>query len=242
MNRKQALYGIIGFFTPFIILLFAMSPPNKFEDAIENKVYRLVFDHTDIVDSSNDAGIPIKLFITSTQGASATSIRYCKNGNCSDQHLLTGQHVCENSYNFKVYDRRQLLGSARVVRESNKADLCLLSINFKLKGSFFNLNRGLLQDMFKKVYTAGYPYASTFGLKYVYTGVVSDYDVYKREEWRVPELFLSASTTALPGMSGGVVINENGDFLGIISLQSFGGFGTMFVPAYEVKKFLEETL
>jgi serine protease Do len=139
-----------------------------------------------------------------------------------DGYIVTNAHVINNAKNLVVENRRGDQFYAKPIYVSNTADLAILKIrdtSFKKFTSLPYSIRKLSAELGEQIFTLGYPRDEVvYGEGYLsaksgYSGDTLAYQI---------------SISANPGNSGGPVINNNGEVIGIISSKETNADGVVF--------------
>lgn len=127
----------------------------------------------------------------------------------SPGYLITNAHVIEGGHYFYVRDRDGKLFMATVIARDGSADLALLQVKSKRRGlpisQFSSVSKG------QKVYAIGYPVPSLQGGESKITdGIISSFTGSGNDDKR-----FQVSTPIQPGNSGGPLINERAEVVGV---------------------------
>ena len=127
-------------------------------------------------------------------------------------HILTNAHVIRKSSNIVVIDSKGNEYQARQLVMDEKLDLALLKIDSSNKienlrfADFARIEKG------HKVYAIGYPNPSIQGLESKITdGIISSLSGLNGESTQ-----MQISTPIQPGNSGGPLVNERGEVVGVV--------------------------
>lgn len=136
--------------------------------------------------------------------------------------LVTNAHVVRNAKNVAVQNRTGAIFNARIVFLDTEKDLAILKIeddNFKPFTSIpYSISKSST-DLAEPIYTLGYPRDEiVYGEGYLSakTGFNGD------------TLSCQISIPANPGNSGGPVMNQNGEIVGILSTRETAAEGVVF--------------
>ena len=125
--------------------------------------------------------------------------------------LVTAFHVIDGADSITVSCNSGGSGLARVVKVDPSNDLALLEIDFSTAG-FLSIDEVELR-VGQKVFTLGYPVPEILGANIKYSdGVVSSLS-----GLRGAASLLQITTPIQPGNSGGPLLNERGELVGIIT-------------------------
>lgn len=125
--------------------------------------------------------------------------------------LITAYHVIEGADSVSVTCHSGGSGKAEVIKVDPSNDLALLKINFSTSG-FLSVGEVELK-VGQKVFTLGYPVPEILGANVKYSeGVVSSLSGLMGAA-----SLLQITTPIQPGNSGGPLINEQGELVGIIT-------------------------
>lgn len=126
--------------------------------------------------------------------------------------IVTAYHVIENAKAIKVYLTKDSFVSAKVIRIDPSNDLALLQIENPTP-NFLQIAPMRSVKMGDKVFTIGFPMRSVLGQEAKYTeGVVSALSGLKDAS-----SFLQITVPVQPGNSGGPLVNERGEVVGVIT-------------------------
>jgi hypothetical protein len=126
-----------------------------------------------------------------------------------DGHILTCHHVVEDAVRIEIYigDKAH---PASLVRSDPNNDLAILKINGSFPALAFSPHRSA--KMGQDVFTVGYPNPGLQGVSAKYTkGTISSLTGFK-DDLRLYQI----SIPVQPGNSGGALLDENGNILGIV--------------------------
>ena len=126
--------------------------------------------------------------------------------------IATAYHIIKNAKTIKVYFLKDSFVSARVIQGDPVNDLALLKIE-TFTPNFLQIAPMRSAKMGDKVFTLGFPVSSVLGQEVKYTeGVVSSLSGLKDAS-----SFLQITVPVQPGNSGGALVNERGEVVGIIT-------------------------
>ncbi|MFH2060475.1 MAG: tetratricopeptide repeat-containing serine protease family protein [Pseudomonadota bacterium] len=126
-----------------------------------------------------------------------------------DGYILTCHHVIEDAYEIKISVGGNIY-PATLVREDPNNDLALLKINGSFPAIAFSPNRSA--KMGQEVFTIGYPNPSLQGVNAKITkGIVNSLTGFQ-DDLRLYQI----SVPVQPGNSGGALLDENGNVLGVV--------------------------
>ncbi|MBN1806667.1 MAG: trypsin-like peptidase domain-containing protein [Sedimentisphaerales bacterium] len=140
-------------------------------------------------------------------GASGTCFAISEDG-----LIVTAYHVVKNVKTIKVYLTKDSFISAKLVRGDPSNDLALLKIE-SATPSFLKIAPMRSIKTGDKVFTIGFPVISFLGQEPKYTeGVVSSLSGIGEAS-----SFVQITVSVQPGNSGGPLVNEDGEVVGIIT-------------------------
>ena len=126
-----------------------------------------------------------------------------------DGYILICHHVIEDAYEIKISVGGNIY-PATLVREDPNNDLALLKINGSFPAIAFSPNRST--KMGQEVFTIGYPNPSLQGVNAKITkGIVNSLTGFQ-DDLRLYQI----SVPVQPGNSGGALLDENGNVLGVV--------------------------
>jgi len=129
-----------------------------------------------------------------------------------DGHIATAYHVIKDAKTIKVYLSKDSFVSARVIHGDPVNDLALLKIENPTP-NFLQIAPMRSVETGDRVFTLGFPVSSVLGQETKYTeGVVSSLSGLKDAS-----SFLQITVPVQPGNSGGALVNERGEVVGIIT-------------------------
>ncbi|MBL7188165.1 MAG: serine protease [Phycisphaerae bacterium] len=130
----------------------------------------------------------------------------------AEGHIVTAYHVVERKKAIKVHLSKTSLVSARILYSDSVNDLAVLKIESSTP-NFLQLAPMRSVRIGDRVFTMGFPVSSVLGESPKYTeGVVSSLTGAKGA---VP--FLQITVPVQPGNSGGPLVDEKGEVVGIIT-------------------------
>lgn len=139
--------------------------------------------------------------------SSATGFAISENG-----LIVTAYHVIKNAKAIKVYLSKDSSISAMILHGDPVNDLALLKIESPTP-NFLQLAQMRSVKTGDRVFTIGFPVSSALGREAKYTeGVVSSLSGLKGAS-----SFLQITVPVQPGNSGGALVNERGEVVGIIT-------------------------
>lgn len=126
-------------------------------------------------------------------------------------HILTAYHIVAQRSNIEVKFRDRAWEPARVTRASKTTDLALLKVD-RSTTKFLALSRDSSVHLGQKVFTVGYPVVDILGTdaKFAEGSISSLSGPGQDASW------LQTSISAQPGNSGGPIISEQGDVVGVL--------------------------
>ena len=126
-----------------------------------------------------------------------------------DGYILTCHHVIKNSSEIKISIEGEIYPAKLVLDDPNN-DLALLKINGSFSAIAFSSKRSA--KMGQEVFTIGYPNPRLQGVNAKYTeGSISSLTGFQ-DDLRLYQI----SVPVQPGNSGGALVDENGNILGVI--------------------------
>lgn len=129
-----------------------------------------------------------------------------------DGYIATAYHVIKNSKTIKVYFSKDSFVSARVIHSDPMNDLALLKIENSTP-NFLQIAPMRSAEMGNKVFTVGFPVSSILGQEAKYTeGVISSISGLEDAS-----SYLQITVPVQPGNSGGSLVNEKGEVVGIVT-------------------------
>lgn len=129
----------------------------------------------------------------------------------SDGYIITAYHVVAGATSIGVKEGDGRLASATVVKVSETNDVALLKVE-KKTSDFLQIGNSKKVKLGAKVYTVGFPTPSLLGISPKYAdGSISSLSGIKNEE---PNLQVSIPVHG--GNSGGPLLDENGQVVGLI--------------------------
>jgi len=129
-----------------------------------------------------------------------------------DGHIATAYHVIKDAKTIKVYLSKDSFVSARVIHGDPANDLTLLKIENPTP-NFLQITQMRSVKTGDRVFTIGFPISSVLGQEAKYTeGVVSSLSGLKGAS-----SLLQITVPVQPGNSGGPLVNEKGEVVGIIT-------------------------
>jgi len=126
--------------------------------------------------------------------------------------ILTAHHVVENAISIHVIFEGGERMNAELVGASPASDLALLKVGSPTK-RFLTLAPSRSARLGQRVFTVGYPATQILGSEPKYSeGTISGLSGYRGEA-----TLLQVSVPVQPGNSGGALLNESGEVLGVIT-------------------------
>ena len=192
---------------------------------------------------SKTASAIVGILIYNTNGdvSEASGVVYSEDG-----YIVTNDHIYSAiaSAKFKIYMNDSNVYDAVYVAGDTRSDLAILKISQKVK-----LTKAVFGDSDTVVsgekvcaigYTNGYSSLST-----ITTGIVSTPKVRANISSSYSSNFIQTDTAINPGSSGGALVNEYGQIIGIVSSKisgvSYEGVG-FAIPSKTVKKITESLI
>jgi S1-C subfamily serine protease len=127
-----------------------------------------------------------------------------------DGFLLTNQHVIADAKEVRVVTSDARILPARVIRDDAYKDLALLKVDVT-KAPYLPLGRSADVKVLDSIIAVGFPYPDKIGAELsAYDGKVNAI----RESGHIPMLQMDANVN--PGISGGPVLNDRGEVVGIV--------------------------
>ncbi|MBN2272469.1 MAG: trypsin-like peptidase domain-containing protein [Sedimentisphaerales bacterium] len=129
-----------------------------------------------------------------------------------DGHIVTAHHVVEGAKTIKVYLSKDTFGSATILRTDPPNDLAVLKVENTIP-VFLPVAPMRSVKTGDRVFTIGFPVRSILGEEAKYTeGVVSSLSGIQDTA-----SFLQITVPVQPGNSGGPLVNEKGEVVGVIT-------------------------
>jgi len=126
-----------------------------------------------------------------------------------DGYILTCHHVIKDANEIKIANGGKTY-PAKLIRDDPNNDLALLKINGSFPAIAFSPNRSA--KMGQEVFTIGYPNPSLQGVSAKFTkGTINSLTGFQ-DDLRLYQV----SVPVQPGNSGGALVDENGNILGVI--------------------------
>ena len=126
--------------------------------------------------------------------------------------VITNYHVIEGAKEISVHYKTGLVTPANVEKVSKTTDLAILSTNTD-SSDYLPLAASESSYAGQPVFTLGFPVVSLLGSEPKYTdGVISALSGIQGEA-----SFLQVTTPIQPGNSGGPLINEQGEVVGVVT-------------------------
>ncbi|OQB44060.1 MAG: putative serine protease HhoB precursor [bacterium ADurb.Bin157] len=144
------------------------------------------------------------------------AITHIKNGTCfaisGDGLVATACHIIEGAKTIKVYLSKDSFAPAKIVKNDPINDLAILKLESPTP-NFLQIAPTRSAKMGDKVFTIGFPVSSVLGRESKFTeGTISSASGIKD----APSL-LQITVPIQPGNSGGPLINEKGEVVGVIT-------------------------
>ena len=128
-----------------------------------------------------------------------------------DGYLITNYHVIAGAKSIGIYNQMDQISEARVVRTDINNDLALLKVEGE-KFTFLPIARSSNVQKGEKVFTIGFPNTNLQGMEAKVTeGIISSLSGIQGQ----PSEF-QISVPVQPGNSGGPLIDEKGNVIGIV--------------------------
>jgi len=136
--------------------------------------------------------------------------------------LITNLHVVRNARNIAIQNRKGAIFNAKVVFTDVQKDIAILKVdddNFKsLNAIPYSISK-TSADLAEPIFTLGYPRDSiVYGQGYLSANT----------GYRGDTLSCQIAIAANPGNSGGPVLNNNGEVIGILSTRQVSAEGVVF--------------
>lgn len=140
-------------------------------------------------------------------------------------YLITCAHVIENHKNIKVHVKKDYISttlSASVINIDQNNDIAVLKIDLTpYKGDFSNIPVSIsdkLLDVGEKIYSLSYPLPGTMGEELKLTdGIISS-----TKGFQSNINYYQVSCPIQPGNSGGPLIDDDGNVVGVINAKHLG--------------------
>ena len=216
--------GVIALVISIIVVLVSPTPNRQEIQQLSNQVEIL----RDKLDSTERNHIKIPVEITQTKDGSGFLID-------TKGYLLTNAHVLRGLSRVVVVNRKGQQFNATIVSMDDAKDLALLKINdedFIAPAAIPYSFKRNSADLGENIYTLGYP---TNEITYN-EGYLS-----ARRGLHGDTLSYQMSVAANPGNSGGPVLNNNGEVIGVLSTRQTQAIGVVFaVKTKGIQSFIEE--
>lgn len=171
--------------------------------------------------------------------------------------LITAGHVCEGeNIDDLSLENSSYKGLAKVVKISNKADLCELSFSVE-PNKVLRLSKE--RPLFERVYATGYPHGESITIN---VGITSNIVTIKESvpctakrssakflissmgqgndsACIITQRYIAATTSPRPGDSGGPVMTRFGNVVGVTVAGIMGSNRGYIVPIEELLEFLQ---
>ena len=129
-----------------------------------------------------------------------------------DGYIVTAHHVIDNAKTIKVYLSKDSFVSARVIQDDPANDLVLLKTETSTP-NFLQIAAIRSAKTGSRVFTIGFPVSYVLGKEAKYTeGVISSLSGIEGAS-----SLLQITVPVQPGNSGGALVNEKGEVVGIIT-------------------------
>lgn len=130
----------------------------------------------------------------------------------NDGRIITAYHVVREAEKIEVRFNDEEWVEAKLLKHSQANDIAILKIDKKLT-SFLKVENTKVLELGDKVFTIGYPVIGVLGEEPKYTeGTVSSLSGVQGED-----SLLQVSVPIQPGNSGGPLVDDNGDVVGLIT-------------------------
>ena len=189
------------------------------------------------VEPSEDGGV------TKTQGSSSGTGFFIS----TDGYIVTNNHVIAGGVAIKVYIGEERNSyKAKVIGSSECDDIAIIKIDLPVGGAFYFDFADSSPVLGEDILTIGFPRGDE-EITYL-DGIVSKEKSDGSNRWSSIDYAFEHTSEILPGSSGGPIINENGEVVGIAyQIKPFGEnvvFGTQEygIPSVVVKNTISEIL
>lgn len=140
-------------------------------------------------------------------------------------YLITCAHVIENHKNIKVHVKKDYIDKvliASIINIDQNNDIAVLKIDLTpYKGDFGNIPVSIsdkILDVGEKIYSLGYPLPGTMGEELKLTdGIISS-----TKGFQSNINYYQVSCAIQPGNSGGPLIDDDGNVVGVINAKHLG--------------------
>ncbi|WP_456364455.1 S1C family serine protease [Priestia aryabhattai] len=155
--------------------------------------------------------------------------------------IVTNEHVASSKkQNYYLTTKSGQKYKAKVIYTNKDDDIAFLKLNQRISIPALDVNTKLNSfSIGTPVYTIGNPYDFLFSVS---NGVISNLNrnvVF--EDGDFDELLIQTTINVNPGNSGGPLLNENGEVIGIVSSMLEDSYGMSFaVPAKLIQKNIKE--
>ena len=130
----------------------------------------------------------------------------------TEGHIVTNHHVIDGANEISVTVPSGETYTAKVVSQSASTDLAVLKIQYTTKNYLTFANPGAA-EIGDDVFTLGFPVSDILGKEVKYSeGVINSLSGIKGDA-----TFFQISVPTQPGNSGGPLVNEDGDVVGIVT-------------------------
>jgi len=204
-----AISGIVNYVTP--------KANNEYVELLSRKVHKLEQKQNALSSQIGDKAEPPKIPVDVNIQSGGTAFLLDIKG-----YLLTNAHVINGYNNVVVQNSKGQVFKARIVRVIEATDLAVLKIEDEDYKAPNTLPYGFKKsgaDLGEQIFTLGYPRDEiVYGEGYMSakTGFHGD------------TLACQIAVAANPGNSGGPVINNNGEVVGILSTRQVQAEGVVF--------------
>lgn len=159
--------------------------------------------------------------------------------NESKAYIITNNHVIKNSNEIKICDEDKLIGEAEILMISEGKDIALLSVEIDKLNSFETI---VISEEVPYVGQIIYAYGNALGEGLSLTkGVIS---AINKKLIQYPNVnFLQVDAAINEGCSGGMVINQRGELVGIICTKISEEYSTgisYIISSTDVLEFVSE--
>jgi S1-C subfamily serine protease len=158
-----------------------------------------------------------------------------------DNRFLTAGHMCDGTSKLLIRSNktREIVKTSNIIRDKrfHKSDLCLFTVQ-KAPRELVGIKVATLDAQpTELVLLAGFPDQPLY-----FTHIAEVAGQYEVDLPEVSQVLSVALVRTVPGISGGPVINEAGELVGIVSAVSPSAGKTFFVPLPPIRQFINGQL
>lgn len=156
----------------------------------------------------------------------------------STYYILTNNHIIKNSTKIWVTTHDGTIHEATLEGADPHRDIALISITTDKIYPLITTNTTQQLQIGIPVYVIGSPYGFTFSVS---KGIIS---AFNRTDSSLENIFIQTDATMNPGNSGGALINEKGELIGIstwiYSPKSLASIGLNFASSIDIALYITE--